>query len=125
MPIQSAVYKWVDENGNVHFGGSKPESAQVREVDVKINTYSDTTIHDTKSSVVMYSTQWCGYCKKARKYFRDNNIAFVDYDIETNQKAKKQYDEIQGRGVPVILVGDKRLNGFSEARFKRIYEQGQ
>ena len=69
----------------------------------------------------MYSTDWCGYCKKARKYFGRNGISFTDYDIEKDAEARKRYQEIGAAGVPVILVGNKRMNGFSEGAFERIY----
>lgn len=74
-----------------------------------------------KGQVVMYSTDWCGYCKKARDYFRSQNIAFVEYDIEKNPQARRQYDALGAKGVPVILVGDKRMNGFSVSGFQGIY----
>jgi glutaredoxin len=70
----------------------------------------------------MYSTSWCGYCKKARKYFQANNIPFVEYDIEKNSRAKKRFDRAGGKGVPLILYKGKRLSGFSESGFNRIYQ---
>ncbi|MFT5419606.1 MAG: glutaredoxin-like YruB-family protein [Candidatus Endobugula sp.] len=69
----------------------------------------------------MYSTAWCGYCKKARKYFTSKGIAFIEYDIEKNARAKRDYDALGGKGVPVILVGKKRMNGFSPQGFDRLY----
>jgi glutaredoxin len=72
--------------------------------------------------VIMYATSWCGYCRKARNYFKANNIAFSEYDIEKDERAKKKYDALGGRGVPVILVGNKRMNGFNAQSFKRMYE---
>ncbi|MDH1105937.1 hypothetical protein N5C55_07015 [Pseudomonas otitidis] len=69
----------------------------------------------------MYSAAWCGYCKQASQYFRRNGISFVEYDIEKDQNARRAYDTIGGNGVPVILVGNKRLNGFTIADFQSIY----
>ncbi|MCX4186314.1 glutaredoxin family protein [Methylophaga sp. OBS4] len=120
------IFKWVDENGDVHFSDKKPETAAADQVALKINTYTqvsiDNSIFDVGPEVVMYSTEWCGFCKKARKYFRDNNIAFTDYDIEKNLAAKQRYDQMGATGVPVILVEDKRMNGFNVEGFKRIYQ---
>jgi len=28
---------------------------------------------------------------------------------------------MKGRGVPIILIGKKRMNGFNAARFKQVY----
>ena len=70
----------------------------------------------------MYSTSWCAYCKKAKRYFESNDIPFTEYDIETNANARARYDRMEATGVPVILVGKKRMNGFSEEGFRRIYQ---
>jgi hypothetical protein len=44
-----------------------------------------------------------------------------DYDVESSAKAKREYDAMGGQGVPITLVGESRMNGFSEAGFRRIY----
>lgn len=67
---------------------------------------------DGEPIVVMYATDWCGYCKQARDYFRANNIAFVEYDIEKNSKAKRNYDVLKGSGTPLIYQGYTRVVGF-------------
>ena len=60
-------------------------------------------------------------CKKARRYFNDNNISFTEYDIDKDPKAQARFDALEGKGVPVILVGKRRMNGFSVEGFERIY----
>ena len=49
-------------------------------------------------SVVLYSTSWCGYCAKTRQFFERNNINYVEYDVEKSAAAKRQYDELGGKG---------------------------
>ena len=71
----------------------------------------------------MYSTDWCGYCKQARQYFKKNKIDFVEYDIEKSRNVRRAYKKLGATGVPVILVGKQRMNGFSIAGFNRIYPQ--
>ncbi|MCW8982835.1 MAG: hypothetical protein OQK13_02220 [Gammaproteobacteria bacterium] len=83
---------------------------------------SDKTKSTANRRVVMYSTEWCGYCKKARKYFNKNSIRFADYDIEKDPVAAKEHKDMGATGVPVILVGNERMNGFSQKGFERIYK---
>lgn len=127
VPVFSSaeVYKWVDANGKVHFSDQKPEKAEVEQLELQINTYKhvsyESSSFDVGRKVVMYSTAWCGYCKKARRYFKKNRIAYTDYDIDKDAKAKARYKQMGARGVPVILVGNRRMNGFSPEGFQRIY----
>lgn len=72
--------------------------------------------------VVMYATSWCPYCQQARNYFRQQGIPFTEYDIERDMEAKRRYQAFGGRGIPVIFVGKRRMNGFSVSAFNRIYQ---
>ena len=54
--------------------------------------------------VVLYATDWCGYCARTRKYFKDNNIPFTEYDIEKSSEGREQYDQLNGKGVPLLVV---------------------
>lgn len=120
------IYRWVDEQGKVHFGDKKPNTHQAEEVNVKINTYTSVSYEGPafdygEKKVVMYSAEWCGYCKKAKNYFNKKGIAFTEYDIEKNPTAKKRYKKMGATGVPVITVGKKRMNGFSVEGFEKMY----
>jgi len=67
---------------------------------------------------VMYATDWCPYCAKARAYFRSNGIPFVEHDIEKSTAAHAEFKRLHGRVVPLILVGRERVDGFSELAFE-------
>lgn len=130
--VSSEIYKWTDSEGRVHFGDVENERYNAEKIDVKVNSYEHVTYSSLgwkppeRSSgrsreVEMFSTSWCGYCKKARRYFQSSGIAFVEYDIESDARAKDRYDALGGKGVPLIRVGTKLMNGFSVAGFKKIY----
>lgn len=120
------IYRWVDQTGKMHFGDKKPIYLESEQLQLRINTYTSVTYDEAvidhgKKKVVMYSTDWCGYCKKARKYFTENSIPFTEYDIEKNRSARIRYKKMGATGVPVITVGKKRMNGFSVKGFQKIY----
>ena len=121
------IYRWTDENGRVHLSDRDPGNQKTESVEVKVNTYKsvsyDTSTFDTGNKVVIYSTSWCAYCEQAKQYFKSHGIAFTEYDIEKSASAKARYDRMGATGVPVILVGKKRMNGFSEEGFRRIYQK--
>ena len=67
---------------------------------------------DGEPLIVMYTIDWCGYCKQAREYFTSKNIPYVEYDIEKSNKAKRNYDVLKGSGTPLIYQGYTRVVGF-------------
>lgn len=68
--------------------------------------------------VVMISTSWCGYCRKARQFFSENNIDFEEIDAErtTSPGIRETY---RRTGVPLIIVGAEEIRGFNERRLRR------
>lgn len=122
------IYKWTDESGQVHFSDAPGSGYDVETVTVEINSYKHVTYSAVDperaggtGKVTIYATSWCPYCRKARAYFQKNGISYIEYDIEKDTKARRSYDELGAKRVPVILVGDKRMNGFSGKGFERIY----
>ena len=119
------ILKWIDEQGQVHYADQRPGSGRAEVLDLKVSSYEQVSITRSQpirdNGVVMYSTSWCAYCEQARNYFRKNGIDFTEYDIERNRSAQRAYKKLGARGVPLILVGAQRMNGFSVAGFNRIY----
>jgi len=67
-----------------------------------------------KPDIIMLATWWCPYCSQARRYFHNNDISYCEYDIENSAEGKRLYDEVNGRGIPVLLIGGQQINGFDE-----------
>ncbi|WP_229215538.1 glutaredoxin family protein [Duganella sp. CY15W] len=68
-----------------------------------------------QTQVVMYGTSHCPYCAKTRDYLREHGIAFADLDIEKSDRARQEFEQLEGRGVPVILIGNRRIVGYQPA----------
>lgn len=126
----AAIYKWVDENGITHFG-PEPQSSNASRIRLQgLNSFAGTpTTKDTSTTatkatpppeIVMYGASWCGICKKARNYFNANNVRYTEYDIEKNTKAKREYDKLNGSGVPLFQVDGQTVRGFSHKRFDKL-----
>jgi len=126
--LHADIFTWKDAAGRTHFGDRPPTQAQAEPVKLRINTYRSPEIKPLRDvapasdqQVVMYGTDWCGVCKRAKRYFREKNIPFRQYDVEKSAKGRQDYRRLKGRGVPIILVGNQRINGFSKDRFESIY----
>ncbi|HKP68578.1 MAG TPA: glutaredoxin [Pyrinomonadaceae bacterium] len=40
-------------------------------------------------SIVMYVKPGCPYCQRARDYYNENKIAFIEYDAQNDKKHQK------------------------------------
>ena len=70
-----------------------------------------------KPLVVLYGTQWCGYCTRQREFFASEGIPFVDVDVETSPEGRSAFEALRGTGYPLIYVGYRRL-GYDQAAIK-------
>lgn len=74
--------------------------------------------------VELFVTSWCGYCAKTRRYFKMNNIPYVEFDIEKSADAYRRYATLGGRGVPVVKIGEAVIHGYNPPALKRALEAG-
>lgn len=72
-------------------------------------------------NVVMYATPSCGYCRRAKSFFGKYNIAYTEYDITNDKQANQRFRELKGSGVPLILVGDRRIAGFNKKLLRKLF----
>jgi len=71
--------------------------------------------------VMMYTTEGCPACRRARQYFSQQGIAYRERDIDATQEARQELVRRTGRtSVPTIEVDGVLLRpGFSEAEIGR------
>ncbi|MFZ6678325.1 glutaredoxin family protein [Undibacterium sp. Tian12W] len=67
---------------------------------------------DAKTKVVLYATSTCPYCTKTQEYLKAKNIAYVKFDINESEQARKEFKQLKGEMVPLILVGNRQIAGF-------------
>ena len=75
--------------------------------------------------VIIYTTRWCGYCRKAMAHLDELGVDYVNKDIEDDPDAEAEYLEKSGgrRGVPLIDVGGQIMQGYSRRSLDRLLEK--
>lgn len=127
--IHAEIYTWKDPQGRTHFGDRPPADSAPEQLELKINTIHKPEVQPLDEGangprqVVIYTTDWCGVCRRAKGYFKRNNIPYREYDVEKTAKGRRDYKRLHGSGVPIILVGNRRMNGFSPAHFDQLYDR--
>lgn len=73
--------------------------------------------------VLLYSSQGCAQCRRAKAFLDARAIAYSELDVGRSAKARKALQRLGARGVPTVLIGDQRLDGFSEQAFLALYQR--
>ncbi len=61
--------------------------------------------------VTMYSTTWCGYCRRLKREFEEAGIPYREIDVDANEQYGERIVAATGgyRTVPTVEVGDRLL----------------
>ncbi len=71
--------------------------------------------------VTIYSTPTCHFCELAKDFFKENSIAYTEYDVQNDVvKRKEMVEKSDQLGVPVIDVGGEIIVGFDEPRLSEL-----
>jgi len=72
--------------------------------------------------IIMYTLPLCPHCARARRFFENRNISVTERNAmyPKNRKEKEQYSNFLS--VPVVLVGDRVLVGFSKEEYEEAFK---
>jgi len=74
--------------------------------------------------VLMYTTPWCGYCRRAKALLVSKGIPFDEIDLDDDPAfRRKLLDLTGGWTVPQILVDGRPIGGYAELR--RLDREGR
>jgi glutaredoxin len=125
-------YKYIDEHGQIRLAArledipERQRSTASSLSSPKARTRSRARPDDTRAvstaDVTIFTTSSCGYCRAAIAHFERLGIDYVNRDVEEDEEARAECLELTGgrRGVPVIVVGDTWIQGWSQPEFDRL-----
>ncbi len=103
----------------------KPKPPVLRLTDADVGHVVDgdggqTTEAGSAPIVTLYSTSWCGWCRKSRDLMQSLGIRFVEKDVERDGQAAAEKLRLAGpaAGVPVFVRGNQVVQGFNEATLR-------
>lgn len=64
--------------------------------------------------VMLYSTTDCGYCRLVKKFMYDHRICYTEKVTDLDGQALVEYHQMKGLGVPLLIIGEQRLDGFNQ-----------
>lgn len=80
----------------------------------------------TKNEVIIYSTEWCAFCRTLKQYLDSKNIAYTEKDIDADEAAKdellKKCDGVF-QGVPTTDFAGEMIVGFDRKKIDQIIKE--
>ncbi len=71
-------------------------------------------------AINLYTTPSCGYCVKAKDFFRKNGIKFNEYNVASDLRKLDEMKRKSGQqGVPVIDINGKIIIGFNQPEVEK------
>jgi glutaredoxin len=137
LPAAAQVYKWTGPDGRTHYGDQPPEDAKKQELRIGVQSFGGPAQVDTwtqvlkrppavdtskprSAAVTMFSTSWCPHCKRAKAYFAQKGVGYREVDIEASESGRREFEQYGGSGVPLIIVGERRMRGFDPGAMDQL-----
>jgi glutaredoxin len=76
-------------------------------------------VYGRNLDVVLYYADWCGYCKKARRWLDERNVDYELRDIDEPRYGQELTEVSGGKSVPVLRVGGDIIRGFKPRAYER------
>ena len=67
------------------------------------------------ASVLLYTTDWCPYCHRAKSLLSRKNVAFEEIDVEGRPELRQWLTRASGQStVPQVFINSRPIGGFTE-----------
>lgn len=138
--IRDVYYQYVDESGTVHFVQKLEDvPAQWREKAGRIEVERSfpapreqaarpatrerpaMPARAARPEVVVYTTSWCGWCRKTLAFLDERGVDYVNKDIEANEWHRDELIRKTGRtSIPVVEIDGQLIRGYNAARMEEL-----
>jgi glutaredoxin len=77
-----------------------------------------------EASVTVYTTAWCGWCRKTLAHLDQRGIPYVNRDIELEQGAARELRSKTGStAIPVVEVDGELVRGYDRKRLDELIDR--
>jgi len=137
---KASYYQYVDENGSVRFvKGLHEVPAKFRDqvghvefdrkerkpgagntANARRRTYAN-AYAAAGPEITVFSTSWCGWCRKTIAWLDDQDIQYTNKDIEADTDHRDEIVRLSGgTSVPVVVIDGEVVRGFNPGRMKQL-----
>lgn len=67
------------------------------------------------ADVLVYTTQWCPYCRAAKMLLHGKQVAFEEIDVDGRDDLRRWLEKASGQHtVPQVFINGKSMGGYSD-----------
>ena len=138
------LYQWTDASGNVHFVASLdqvPARYRDRVGRLELGPQRKAAARDRVGyvagqraapkkrpfayspdpTVVVYTTPWCGWCRKTLAWLDGQGIAYQNKDIEADSRWRDELIRKTGKtSIPVVEIEGELVRGFNPEKIQSL-----
>jgi glutaredoxin 3 len=76
---------------------------------------SSTSSAKPQAKIVVYTTDWCPYCVRAKRLLSSRGYAFEEIDVDGDTAKRAWLVQVTGRRtVPQVFIADQPVGGFDD-----------
>jgi len=119
------IYQFVDDAGNVRMVDRLADVPADRRdgvgrIEVPVEPVR-TAKAKTAPEIVIYTTTWCGFCRKMVEELDTRGLSYTNRDIEHDPGARDELVRLVGStAVPVTVIGGKVIRGYDPDRLRKL-----
>jgi glutaredoxin 3 len=140
MQAGSGYYQYVDEGGRIRFVArleDVPESQRATAGHISVEAPApppraaaralSVQTASAPAEVVLYTTSSCPYCRRAIAYLDRIGQSYTNKNVEEDPRAADDMLALTGgrSGVPVIVVGQKWMQGWNQQQLDQLLAAAQ
>jgi glutaredoxin 3 len=72
------------------------------------------------NKVEIYTSDTCVYCHRAKEFFEENNISYVEHNISRDAEIRKSLMLKGYRSVPLIVINNVEVLGFDKDKISDL-----
>lgn len=122
------VYKWKDAKGELHYGDTPPQGAQVLPVGARAPVDPSLPYELARAvrlhPVTLYTTTAtpCDACDRGRSLLRARGVPFLEKTVNTLDDQQEQRRQTGKDALPLLLVGSRQVAGFQAAGWQEALD---
>ena len=78
-----------------------------------------------RTQIILYSADWCGWCKKAKQHLDDAGVDYEIRDIDIPANLDDLVAKTGQKGIPVLDVDGRVVTGFSPGQYDQLIRQAR